>query len=108
MTTTFYEHWRKAPEGAWCCPNFSPTEFACQGTGKLLVKEPALDKRQALRHRLGLPLIVRSAYRSPEHNRAVGGETRSKHVDGAASEVAMDDHDPVAFEAVAREWGKGV
>ena len=64
--------------------------------------EPALDKLQALRDRLGKPLIVRSAYRSPEHNRAVGGATRSKHLDGAAFDIAMANHDPVAFEAAAR------
>ena len=53
--------------------NFSPAEIACRGTGKLLINEPALHKLRALRDRLGKPLIVRSAYRSPEHNRAVGG-----------------------------------
>jgi hypothetical protein len=84
MTTTFYDHWRDVPEKAWRWPNFSPAEIACRGTGKLLINEPALDKLQALRNRLGKPLIVRSAYRSPEHNRAVGGATRSKHMDGAA------------------------
>ena len=60
---------------------------------------------QALRDRLGKPLIVRSAYRSPEHNRAVGGATRSKHMDGAAFDIAMSNHDPVAFEAAARAVG---
>jgi len=50
-----------------------------------LINEPALDKLQSLRDRLGKPLIVRSAYRSPEHNRAVGGATRSKHMNGAAA-----------------------
>ena len=80
-------------------------EIACRGTGKLLINEPALDKLQALRDRLGKPLIVRSAYRSPEHNRAVGGATRSKHLDGAAFDIAMANHDPVAFEAAAREVG---
>jgi uncharacterized protein YcbK (DUF882 family) len=60
---------------------------------------------QALRDRLGKPLIVRSAYRSPEHNRAVGGATRCKHLDGAAFDIAMTNHDPVAFEAAAREVG---
>lgn len=65
----------------------------------------ALDKLQALRDRLGKPLIVRSAYRSPEHNSAVGGATRSKHFDGAAFGIAMVNHGPVAFEAVAREVG---
>jgi hypothetical protein len=105
MSTMFYEHWREAPEGTWRWPNFSPAEIACRGTGKLLVNEPALDKLQALRDRLGKPLIVRSAYRSPEHNRAVGGATRSKHLDGTAFDIAMANHDPVVFEAAAREVG---
>lgn len=62
MTTTFHSHWRDAPESSWRWPNFSPAEIACRCTGKLLVNEPALDKLQALRDRLGKPLIVRSAY----------------------------------------------
>jgi zinc D-Ala-D-Ala carboxypeptidase len=64
-----------------------------------------MDKLQALRDRLGKPLIIRSAYRSPEHNRAVGGAPRSKHMDGTAFDIAMTNHDPVAFEAAAREVG---
>ncbi|HHW33051.1 MULTISPECIES: D-Ala-D-Ala carboxypeptidase family metallohydrolase [Paracoccus] len=71
MTTTFYRHWRDVPDGAWRWPNFSPAEIACRGTGKLLVNAPPLDRLQALRDRLGKPLIVRSAYRSPEHNRSL-------------------------------------
>jgi hypothetical protein len=35
----------------------------------------------------------------------VGGATRSKHLDGAAFDIAMANHDPVAFEAAAREVG---
>jgi len=105
MSTTFYDHWPEAPEGIWRWPNFSPAEIACRGTGKLLINAPALDKLQALRDRLAKPLIVRSAYRSPEHNRAVGGATRSKQMDGAAFDIAMANHDPVAFEAAAREVG---
>jgi hypothetical protein len=37
----------------------------------------------------GKPLIVCAAYRSPEHNRAVGGATCSKHLDGTAFDLAM-------------------
>ncbi|TCO68500.1 YcbK family protein [Rhodovulum euryhalinum] len=105
MTPTRYDHWRDVPESAWRWPNFSPAEIACRGTGRLLINEPALDRLQALRDRLGKPLIVRSAYRSPGHNRAVGGAPRSKHMDGAAFDIAMANHDPVAFEAAAREVG---
>lgn len=100
-----YRHWRDVPERAWRWKNFSPAEIACRGTGQLKLNPEALDKLQALRDRLGKPLIVRSAYRSSEHNRAVGGATRSKHVDGTAFDIAMSNHDPVAFEAAAREVG---
>ena len=33
-------------------------------------------------------MIVLSAYRSPEHNRAVGGAEASKHMEGIAFDVA--------------------
>ena len=77
-------HWRDVPAAGWRWPNFSPGD-ACRGTGKLLVNEAALDALQALRVRLGKPLIIRSAYRSPEHNRAVGGAKASKHMEGSPS-----------------------
>jgi len=105
MTKTFYDHWRDVPDGIWRWPNFSPAEIACRGTDKLLINAPALDKLQALRNRLGKPLILRSAYRSPEHNRAVKGALQSKHMDGAAFDIAMSNHDPGAFEAAARAVG---
>jgi hypothetical protein len=105
MTNNTYAHFRDVPKSVWRWGNFAPAEIACRGTGKLLINAPALDKLQALRDRLGKPLIVRSAYRSPEHNRAVGGATRSKHMEGAAFDIAMSNHDPVAFEAAARAVG---
>ena len=105
MTTTFFTHWRDVPANTWRWSSFSPAEIACRGTGKLLINAAALDKLQALRDRLGKPLIVRSAFRSPEHNRAVGGAKRSKHLIGAAFDIAMSNHDPVAFEAAARAVG---
>ena len=105
MTIMTYKHWRDVSERSWRWKDFSPAEIACRGSGSLRINEEALDKLQALRDRLGKPLIVRSAYRSPEHNRAVGGAGRSKHLDGAAFDIDMANHDPVAFEAAAREVG---
>jgi zinc D-Ala-D-Ala carboxypeptidase len=100
-----FRHFRDVPDTLWRWKNFSPDEIACRGTGQLKLHPEALDKLQALRNRLGKPLILRSAYRSPEHNRAIGGATRSKHLDGAAFDIAMANHDPAAFEAAAREVG---
>ena len=105
MTTTTYSHWRDVPAGVWHWPDFSPAEIACRGTGALRISTEAMDKLQALRDRLGKPLIVRSAYRSPEHNRAVGGAPASKHMAGTAFDIAMANHDPAAFESAAREVG---
>ena len=105
MTTTYYRHWRDVPDRLWRWPNFSPAEIACRGSGSLRIHDEALDKLQALRDRLGKPLIVRSAYRSEAHNRAVGGAPRSKHLDGTAFDIAMANHDPAAFEEAARAVG---
>ena len=102
---TLYANWRDVPASAWRWPNFSPREIACKGTGRVLVNEDALDRLQALRDDLGVPLIVRSAYRSPEHNASVGGARRSLHMQGIAFDIAMSNHNPSAFDAAARKAG---
>jgi len=100
-----FRHFRDVPDTLWRWPNFSPAEIACRGTGQLKLQPAAMDKLQKLRNRLGKPLIVRSAYRSPEHNRAVGGAKASKHMDGTAFDIAMSNHDPVKFAEAARAVG---
>lgn len=100
-----FRHFGDVPDSLWRWRNFSPAEIACRGTGQLKLHPEAMDKLQALRDRLGKPLIVRSAYRSPEHNRAVGGAPASKHMQGTVFDIAMSNHDPAAFEAAAREVG---
>ena len=52
-------------------------------------------------------LIIRSAYRSPEHNRTVGGAMASKHMAGIAFDIAMANHDQDTIEAAARAVGFG-
>lgn len=105
MPTLTYPHWRDVPANTWRWPNFSAAEIACRGTGSIKINTEAMDKLQALRNRLGKPLIIRSAYRSPEHNRAVGGAPASKHMQATAFDIAMSNHDPAAFEAAARAVG---
>lgn len=100
-----YANWQDAPEDIWRWPNFSPRELACKGTGALLINEDALDKLQALRERLGRPMLITSAYRSPEHNKRVGGAKNSYHMQGMAFDVRMENQDPHEFEAAARAVG---
>ena len=99
------DDWRDLPAGYWHWPNFSPAEMACRGTGELLVDVAAMTKLQQLRDFLGKPVIVTSAYRSPTHNKKVGGAKSSMHLRARAFDIAMDNHDPVAFEEAARACG---
>lgn len=105
MTTHTFADWRDVPKNLWRWPDFSPEEIACRGDGNIQINEAALDLLQALRDRLGAPLIVHSAYRSPDYNRQVGGAKRSMHLQGAAFDISMTNHDPVDFEAAARAVG---
>ena len=100
-----YASWRDYPMSEWRWPDFSPQEMACRGTGKLMIVPSAMDKLQALRDKLDAPMIVNSAYRSPEHNRNVGGAKYSKHMEGIAFDVRMDNHDPATYIAAAKSVG---
>lgn len=105
MTTHYFADWRDVPEKLWRWPNFSPEEIACRGDATIRLNVGALDKLQALRDHLGVPMIVNSAYRSPDYNRKVGGAKHSMHLQGAAFDISMANHDPESFEAAARAAG---
>lgn len=48
---------------------------------------------QTIRNELHLPIIVNSAYRSPEVNAKVGGVSSSYHVKGLAADIHCSDMD---------------
>lgn len=48
---------------------------------------------QTIRNELHLPIIVNSAYRSPEVNEKVGGVSSSYHVKGLAADIRCSDMD---------------
>lgn len=100
-----WKHWRDVKKNEWRWKHFSPEELACRGTGKLCIDEPALDRLEALRVRLGKPIIVNSAYRSSEHNKAVGGASRSQHLQAKAFDCRQDNQNPGEFLAAARAVG---
>ena len=100
-----YASFRDYPADKWRWPNFRPNEMACRGTGKLGIDEHSMDCLQSLRETLNSPLIIHSAYRSPEHNRAVGGAKHSQHLLAKAFDVSMLNHDPIHFEEIARRCG---
>ncbi len=52
-----------------------------------VVRPELLHLLNRIRKAWGRPIIVNSAYRSPEHNQAVGGVVNSFHVQGLAADI---------------------
>lgn len=97
MKPVSYKHWKDFPKSEWRWPSFSPQELACRGTGQLMLVPEAMDKLQALRDRIGRPIIINSGYRSPAHNKAVGGAKASRHMLGLAFDCRQDNQNPQEF-----------
>lgn len=99
------DHYSQIFPQDWRWPAFSPAEIASRGDGSIKINRALMDKLQALRTRLGAPIIINSAYRDPVHNRRVGGAKGSFHTLGLAVDCSMVNHDPEVFEAAARACG---
>ena len=60
------------------------------------VRPELLHLLNRIRKAWGKPIIVNSAYRSPEHNRAVGGVENSFHVQGLAADIRPEHSEDLA------------
>jgi len=52
------------------------------------------DNLQVLRDYLGVPIHINSAYRSPKHNKNIGGKSKSYHLKGMAVDISVKHHSP--------------
>jgi uncharacterized protein YcbK (DUF882 family) len=71
--------------------NFNLQEFECTHPEHRHVRidRELVDKLQQLRDRLGVPLVINSAYRCPERNKQVGGADNSQHLYGKAADISL-------------------
>lgn len=79
--------------------NFSKHEFDCKDGSSMpegvFVNVSELAKNlQVLRDFIGFPIYINSAYRSPSHNKKVGGSPNSQHLLGKAADIQMPSHRP--------------
>ncbi len=81
--------------------HFSDAELACKCCGVNYCVEKLVNALEKLREEIGLPVIVTSGYRCPEHNKAVGGEPNSQHTRGMAADVQVKGLTPAEIYAAA-------
>lgn len=75
--------------------NFTVREFASRdGADRVLIDTELVDVLQNVRDYFGAPVTINSAYRTPSHNRAVGGASNSQHVQGTAADIVVSGVEP--------------
>ena len=90
--------------------NFKASEFACKGTGTL--PEEGMDPKliellEKIRAHFDAPVLITSGYRSPEHNKAVGGAKNSYHVKGMAADIQVGHTPPSKVYNYLNTFHKG-
>ena len=83
--------------------NFSRHEFECRCCGRAEINQRLVDALQELRDLAGLPVRVTSGYRCSEHNRAIGGATRSQHLLGTAADIVVRGMIPAEMYRLAKD-----
>lgn len=80
--------------------NFRVREFRCQdGSDPIFIAEGLVSVLQQIRSHFGKPVTINSAYRTPAHNRKVGGEPNSQHLYGTAADIVVSGVGPVVVGA---------
>lgn len=79
--------------------NFEKKEFESKDGAAMpaavLVQIKELAKNlQVLREKVNKPIVITSGYRSPAHNKAIGGAKESKHILGQAADFKVPGMTP--------------
>lgn len=82
--------------------HFRVREFASKdGANEVLIDDKLVRLLEFIRSYFGRPVTITSAYRSPTHNKKVGGSPNSQHVKGTAADIIVQGVDPLQVAEVA-------
>jgi uncharacterized protein YcbK (DUF882 family) len=88
--------------------NFTLGELASKDGANIVLLHPALIiALQTIRDHVGKPIRVNSAFRSPTHNKAIGGASNSLHTLGLAADIVIDGMTPIEVASLANDMGLG-
>lgn len=70
--------------------HFRVREFRSKdGADTILISDELVKVLEAIRSYFGKPIIITSGYRTPAHNKKVGGASGSQHVKGTAADIKV-------------------
>lgn len=73
--------------------HFEAEEFACKdGSFELLLCTELLEALEKIRNHFQAPCTINSGYRTPSHNKKVGGAGNSYHCKGMAADIIVKGH----------------
>ncbi len=91
--------------------SFASTEFDCKckldTCTKTLIHIEHVNKLQLLRDMWG-PITITSGFRCKEHNKAIGGEHKSQHMLGTATDIVVPSMAPDAVQNALQSWKGGM
>ena len=101
---------KAASGGKQLSAHFRVREFACgDGSDAVLVAPRLVMVLETIRAHFGAPVVIHSAYRTPQYNAKVNGAAHSQHCYGMAADISVKGHDPAEVAAFARtlmpDWG---
>lgn len=109
MITIAIYHERDA--GQQLSKHFKASEWKCKdGEEYFLWSDDLVAILEDVRNHFNAPVIINSAYRTPEWNSRVGGAKNSYHIKGMAADIRVKDHSTrevakyIAYELMPN-WG---
>lgn len=82
--------------------NFKLYEFESKDTKEVKLHPSLVVKLQVMRNILCKPIKINSGYRTPEHNKKIGGHPRSQHMRGEAVDVSLWQQDETVILQLAK------
>ena len=83
-------HYQKEVESEMKWKHFDKSEFFCKCGRKhdqQLVSDRLVCMLDLAREKAGVPFVINSGYRCPEHNKEIGGVKNSAHTKGLAADI---------------------